>query len=314
MKRILSLLLLLSFNFCVTQPNAQTEKTFLPENNNNENRIDQQSFQPSDTIVKLPQFFSELYKHHYPEIRNTWQEAFNTFCERENLSKSSAENQKAFLELQFYHQLFTSDGVRNCSTGGILNIPYLWHWVTPNPRHEIEYLPKSKPLKEIKPGKEFSRYRSMADVDRVPSVFFKDLVTETPQYEHPSCGEFYTFGWCSEREMAFVQLLSNYGYRGKVVASGNHSWSAFLIFMENDTGEKIPFEISIDNTFDGIIRKRLPGKPNAKNWQSDFGKGKLPAWYNKMANSGKQRKSIQNINVSKAVMTRINALVETYWK
>ncbi|MFH1843193.1 MAG: hypothetical protein ABIF77_08285 [bacterium] len=38
---------------------------------------------------------------------------------------------------------------------------------------------------------------------------------------------FHTFSWCSEREMAFVALLTALGYRGKIEQAGIHTWSAF---------------------------------------------------------------------------------------
>ncbi|MEM7657839.1 MAG: hypothetical protein AAF399_17065 [Bacteroidota bacterium] len=232
---------------------------------------DRQSFIPSDSTLPLPTFFSELFQSYQGDLDKYWADSFARLSESQWLDKQSAENLNTYLEITFFHQLFTSKSARNGIKGGILQIPYLWHWVTPNPRHEIIYLPLQEPLKDQQPTKRFSRYQSMADVDRTPSLFLQDLISVEPPYSHPACGEFYSFGWCSEREMAFVQLMSNYGYLGKVVTSGNHSWTSLLVSMKEQDGQEVQMEVRVDNTFDQLYWNRAPEGLSTEEWLNDHG-------------------------------------------
>ena len=65
-------------------------------------------------------------------------------------------------------------------------------------------------------GEGYKKYKSAADADRRPYLYLKDLVSKKNKYYHPECSGFYTFGWCSEREMAFNCLLAIMGYKCKI--------------------------------------------------------------------------------------------------
>ena len=163
------------------------------------------------------------------------------------------------------HDLFTSQSATNGSKGEILNIPYMWHWVTPNPRHQISFTASKTLLQDMKPPIEFSKYNSYADIDRTPFLYLTDLVAESPKYYSESYGEFSTFGWCSEREMAFVFLFEMMGFDGKVMAEGNHSWSEFLITMNLNDKNSANFMVKVDNTFDTLNWETIQNS-DINNW------------------------------------------------
>ena len=269
-------------------------------------------FQPSDTVLPLTTFFSELFAHYYPSLEKKYVASFEQTCQTYELSSEDEDNKRKFYEIRFFHDLFTCNSASNGAMGGALRIPYLWHWVTPNPRHQITYLPTGELLTDIRPPKAFARYNSTADIDRTPALFLKDLATDEPQYQHPACGKFYTFGWCSEREMAFVQLMAVYGYTGKVVPEGNHSWSAFLVAMKDMNGNVKRMHVSVDNTFDMLDWEPITNVSKAE-WLKDFEAGKLPAWYNRKAHSPTEAAQIQDIVISEKAMMRISRQIGKYF-
>src|SRR5690606_2732979 len=87
-------------------------------------------------------------------------------------------------DLHVLHHLMTGDRPVNYEYGpGLWQIPYMWNWE--GSRKSITK--HGTPIREQ---------------DRTPLIFFKDLV-DTVAFEGPVGQRFYTFGWCSEREMAF---------------------------------------------------------------------------------------------------------------
>ena len=303
-----SLILLISFCLLACQENLSQNHQAAESA---ESESIRNAFQPSDSLLTLSAFFSELFTHYYPTLQQKHAAAFKRLCESYKLSPDAEGNERKFYEIQFFHDLFTCNSASNGAVGGILQIPYLWHWVTPNPRHQIKYLPSGELLKDIRPPKAFARYNSTADIDRTPALFLKDLATDEPQYTHPACGEFYTFGWCSEREMAFVQLMATYGYTGKVVPAGNHSWSAYLVRMEATDGQSVQMQVSVDNTFDRVDWEPLP-KVSKAGWLKDFEAGRLPEWYNRKAHAAAEAAQIREITISQKAMLRIAGQVEEY--
>jgi hypothetical protein len=144
------------------------------------------------------------------------------------------------LKFYFWHKLFTcSDSVDGNNTG-IWQIPYFWHYQEPNQRYKIVMLPDSLKLNKIKPPTGYSAYKTHADIDRSPLIYLHDLFSNSAEYYHPLCSKFKTFGWCSEREMAFNMILKLYGYECKVYVSPPHSWSeVYGKFISSEAGKSI---------------------------------------------------------------------------
>lgn len=64
--------------------------------------------------------------------------------------------------------------------------------------------------------------------DRTPAVFYRDWV-DTVAYRGPGGEEFYTFGWCSEREMAFAAVAWLWGYEPVIIVRGGHAFTLVAI-------------------------------------------------------------------------------------
>ncbi len=268
---------------------------------------------PQVQDLDIIQFFNELYiqyKVDYQKIRNN---QYLNFCEKYQIDKNNEVNQDKFLKLYFLHDLFTGSGVTDGSYGGILKIPYFWHWVNPNPRHRILRNSDRVNLTKIQPPPEFSRYNSFADIDRIPSLFLSDLFKDNANYYHPDCGEFYTFGWCSEREMSFCLLLSLLGYEGKIYQQGIHVSSQFWIEFNDKDNKLVIILADVDNTFD-IIHWEKRSSNEKSIWLKDFGNGEQNEWYNKKARAKDEIKLVMNIKVSEKANKRIKKLVDEYLK
>lgn len=262
--------------------------------------------QAEQTDPAIFSFFDKLFKEHYTKFKEKNSDEFNQICDKYRLDAKDEENQKTFCQVRFYHDLLTGNGASDCVKGGILQIPYFWHWIDPNPRHEILKLPDSTKHGSLKPPKEFARYKSYADIDRVPSLFLTDLVSETPGYYHPDCGEFYSFGWCSEREMSYCSLMSGNGYKCKIKQEGIHTWSEVWASFRTKDSVMIPLYAVVDNTFDYMRWVFLDSSINQKEWlTTDYGSGSNVAWYNEVFRSGEQMKNVRDIKVPLEASNRI---------
>ncbi len=261
----------------------------------------------------IPDFFEALISNHLTDFKDVCEEEYQQFCQQNTINAQDSVNERMYYSLKILHELFTSQTAANCSTGEILNMPYQWHWVTPNPRHMIQFSKDKKLLVATKPTKEFGKYKSWADIDRTPYLFLRDMVSEQPGYYSKSCGTFSTFGWCSEREMAFVALTALLGMKGKVVAENNHSWSEFCISMTGEKGKVKYFQVKIDNTFKqfswSALRKTEIGK-----WENYIGNAGHSKWYNDQATSARLHTKIKNHKVPVAASARIERQVVRYLK
>ncbi len=170
----------------------------------------------------IPNFFMRLVTNHKYKFYKRDSLSYLDFCEQNDLNTKDTSNFEKYYTLSILHQLFTSKTARNGSRGEILNIPYFWHWVNPNPRYKIYATENKRLIKDLKPSNDFGRYKSRADIDRTPFLYWTDLFTAKPQYYAAGCDTFSTFGWCSEREMACVCLMDILNFEGKIVAEGNH--------------------------------------------------------------------------------------------
>ncbi len=279
--------------------------------NNGENRISQSlnaKIHHYDSLT-IPQFFLKLADNHSKDFMQIDKEEFTDFCASNELNADDTTNIKKFFTLKIIHALFTSENASNGSRGKILNIPYFWHWCIPNPRHSIRLAENNKLLKDMKPPAEFSKYNSFADIDRTPYLFISELCMENQKYYTPECDSFATFGWCSEREMAFVCLMELIGYEGKVIVSGNHSWSEFIVGMFEKTGKRHDFIVKVDNTFDNVKWDGTADIPSWKAWKSA---SKTALWYDQKAHAQSERDKTKHFMVSPITMGRIEQAVVKY--
>jgi hypothetical protein len=223
------------------------------------------------------------------------------------LSPEDSANQARILNALFLHRLLTTSAPADGARGGILESVYFWHWVTPNPRHQIRRLPDSALLAKCKPHPQHAMYRSWADMDRTPDLFLADMVSDRPRYFHPDFGSFFTFGWCSEREMAFHLLLVRMGYTAKIKFQGNHVWTEVLISGKGVDGTTKTGILRVDNTFDQVGAQPLD-KPVAA-WLADVGPGKDVVAMNAKARSPQQLGRVESLEVEAAAKARIGAQV-----
>ena len=113
--------------------------------------------------------------------------------------------------------------------------------------------------------------------------------------------------------MAFVLTMELLGYKGKVVSSGNHSWSAFWVTFINKEGQKQLIEMEVDNTFNGMQGNPLATESNFTAWQKDIEDRKLPRWYNQKAHSLSEKEKVKNLIVSEPVAARIEKQVLAFF-
>jgi hypothetical protein len=194
----------------------------------------------------------------------------------------------------------------------VLGIPYFWHWVDPNPRDSIVLLPDSIALSTVAPPASFAKYKSFAAIDRTPALFLSDLVSESPRYRHDDCGEFFTFGWCSEREMAFLALMTCLGYEGRIRQEGIHSWSELWCQLTADGGTPVPVIAAIDNTYGSLEWNRAPLGASSRQWKEDAGGSKELRWYNATARSARQHAELRGAAVTRVAGERIRARVRDW--
>ncbi len=259
--------------------------------------------------ASIPDFFNELFTAVQTEYSAFRAAEFAEFCAENQLAAADPVNQETFFRVNFLHDLLTTSGAADCARGGFLRIPYFWHWIQPNPRHLITSLPEAKLLTAVKPPAPYERYASFADIDRVPALYLGDLVAEAPGYSHPHCGSFFSFGWCSEREMAFTALVVAWGYAGKIWQSGIHTYSVVCGEFKKTDGSAVVLAADVDNTFASISWHRIPGTMPQDQWLTDIGAGAQIAWYNRQARSPGQITALQETPVGAEARARISRLV-----
>jgi hypothetical protein len=214
--------------------------------------------------------FEELYQDSKAKFQDAKLDDYHYFV-KENKLQDLPESRDIYYRIAYLHELFTSDWPEDGSRGGLLDIPYFWHWVEPNSRLEIskaDILISSLPV---------DRYASYAMVDRTPEIFLSDLV-DSMYFSHPDYGNFYTFGWCSEREMSYRSILRHWGFNSKVVAYGGHSWTEVVADFISTKGKGITLYISVDNTFNDI--KWQKHSDTTKRSKEEL---RLERWYNKIS-------------------------------
>lgn len=187
----------------------------------------------------------------------------------------------------------------------------MWHWINPNPRHSILLKESKTTLDKIRTTSEFKNYNSFADIDRTPFLYISELFLEKEKYTSKSCESFATFGWCSEREMAFNCLLDLMNFTSKVTTVGNHCWTEVLIEFKTNSNSKINFIAKIDNSFHQFSLTKIEPK-NIFDWKSKLGNSAQEKWYNKKAHSTLEKKKILSFSPSKESFIRIENAINFY--
>jgi len=257
----------------------------------------------------LPDFFRALAIEFRATFAADDPGALGAFCTEHGLDATDPTNQSTYHEIMFLHALFTGDGVDDGDRGGLLRIPYFWHWVDPNPRHEIRLVTDGRLLVTLPPPTPYTRYASQADIDRVPLLYLGDLVAERPRYRHPRYGTFETFGWCSEREMAFLALMLALGHDGKIVQEGIHVWTELWCELVTASGGRAVITVRVDNTFDRVRWTALLGGTERAQWLTQVGQGGQVAWYNRIARAPAQQNGLRLLEVGEAAATRMRTRV-----
>lgn len=164
-------------------------------------------------------------------------------------------------DLRRLHQVLTTDWPENFRG----EIPYVTNW--DGVRKEIR-----------KNG------RPAIEQDRTPTIFYRDLV-DTISYTARG-EEFYTFGWCSEREMAFAAAAWLMGFEPVIIVQAGH---AFTLVAIDGVLHKV------DNTYDRFE-------------VYDYGYVPAPTtplerWYNRKARA--EAAELKNITVAPQSWSRI---------
>lgn len=259
--------------------------------------------------LTIPEFFEELTKNQKAQLLN-FDSSYLDVLIQYDVDTSDSNLINNFYTVNCLHLLFTSEGAADCSKGFVLNIPYYWHWVDPNPRHSIKKLKTDVLLNETAPPAKFGKYASYADIDRTPVLFLTEMLSPEPLY-YSECDTFSTFGWCSEREMAFVCLNNAIGNNGKVVTDGNHSWSEFVTKFKTNQNDTLYVLTTVDNTFNSISNSTIE-YDEYNEWLINLGDNKMAKWYNKMALSKEAINTICSIFVEKQVMQNIDKKLSNF--
>lgn len=262
--------------------------------------------------VPISAFLDTAFVNNRPGIETRLAPRYASLCRALGVPDTAALNRDALMPLLFLHALLTTRDAVDCRTGGILATTYLWHWVSPNPRHALRRLPDSALLTRLPPPPGYGKYKSWADVDRLPALYLGDLFGYPARYWHPACGEIRTFGWCSEREMAFGALMASRGIRFKIKQEGIHVWTEVLLDLRRKDGKARPSVVALDHTFDTV--EGWPLKGAAAAWARDFGDGAQVGWYNQVAHSREQVRKVQALVVEPGAGIRIHERIRSWQK
>ena len=201
-------------------------------------------------------------------------------------------------KLAFMHMLLTSNYAWDNDDFGGFKIPYFWNFTSSNPRDSILMISKGRRLKYLPPPAG-APSRSMATLERVPPIFWGDFLTDEPMYQWIDSSRFYTFGWCSEKEMAYKSWMALSGLSGTIAFRGNHVW------MEVEVKGLPGLFFYIDNTFNRfeikLINEKTPIDPKDHylTWYNQNGSDKaILAKLKAMTVSPKRAKAIEQQIVS----------------
>jgi hypothetical protein len=278
----------------------------------------------SPQSVGFVRFWKDVISRYSPAYLRCDSVAFVEFCKGHNLDLDHDRNKRMYATLGLLHNMLTAPSPDNCATDGILQIPYYWHWGPDRPRQHIIWSLTGQRLDQISPPAAFKRYRSYADIDRTPDIFWQNLLSERPMFYTATCDSFYTFGWCSEREMAFQAFLHTLGFYdqetgyansvGRVIAEGPHSWSEMALQLTADTGKPVWLICRIDNTY-GSMKWRAASDAdvmNLKNYTSQC--DQECKRYNRKASSPDIHATLRALRVSAPVQQRIATQLDEFFR
>lgn len=208
----------------------------------------------ADNVLRT--LVNDQIKNQQAELRN----GFDVLVAEDGV-ENNAFNFRQYAYVQVMHNLFTAEGPVNGSslTG---DMPYIWHWVEPNPRNFI--ILKGTYIEDIP----YEGYKSFAMADRVPNIFLTDFFSDN-KYTHPLIGSFSTFGWCSEREMSYATVMESLGFNTNIVSLGSHTWSNVSVHFQKG-GDAVTFVAGVDNTYNstvwGLQIPQVSGKNRLEDW------------------------------------------------
>ncbi|HNY30259.1 MAG TPA: hypothetical protein PKO15_05165 [Fibrobacteria bacterium] len=262
---------------------------------------------PAAACRNLVPFLRELQAEHRPSLLRTLGPDVSRISRSLGFRQDDSATTEAILAPLFLHHLLTTTAPVDGQRGGVLETVYFWHWISPNPRHRIRMLPDSSLLTAHRPHPRHPSYRTFADMDRTPDLFLSDLVSEEPRYNHPEFGTFTTFGWCSEREMAYALILRRMGYLAKIRFQGNHVWTEVLIQGATKDGSSGSGVLVVDNTF--ASAEPAPLRQPVAAWLSDVGRGRDVVSMNAKAGASAQVRFVDSLQVGPKATSRIRGLV-----
>jgi hypothetical protein len=194
-------------------------------------------------------------------------------------------------KLAYMHMLLTCHYSVDGDTSGGFGIPYFWNYTDHNPREHIVNLKKGKPLNQL----------GIATQDRTPLIFWGDYMTDEPQYSYEHISAFYSFGWCSEREMAFKAWLGVAGISSKIGIKADHVWA------EVELPGMPGYFLYIDNTFN-----RFEVWPESKRPPLEVG-NKYIDWYNQQGSDKTIRKKLAAFTISGKRATELQKRIVNYF-
>jgi hypothetical protein len=201
-------------------------------------------------------------------------------------------------KLAYMHLLLTCYYSVDGDTSGGFGIPYFWNYTNHNPRETIVNIKKGKTLKQIPVN---SAGASMATLDRTPYIFWNDFMTDEPQYSWVHISAFYSFGWCSEREMAFKAWLTVLGIKSTIGIKADHVWTEVPLPGQPD------YFLFIDNTFN-----RFEVWPVSKKPPLEIG-NKYINWYNQQGADKAIAKKLSALSVSSKRAASLEHQIVTYF-
>ena len=235
----------------------------------------------------IANYFSSLCNKYMDGFALRELKEWSEFCKQTDVDSKDLVTMRKFYTILIMHQLLTTVACSNGAAGNILNIPYFWHYCTPNPRDKI-----------LTNG-QYRKWNSRAE--RVPHIFLGDLVATSVKYSYPGIEPFSTFGWCSEREMSYACMIRLMGYRCWVIAPSNHAWTEVQIPVRMLSGAIDTVLVRVDNTFNRLTYAKA-GFATHNNIYSDSGLN-----MNEVA-------QVRALQVGKAARERIDKAVEDYLK
>jgi hypothetical protein len=206
----------------------------------------------------------------------------------------------AVAKLAYMHLLLTCYYSVDGDTSGGFGIPYFWNYTNHNPRENIINIKKGKNLKQI-PAYPGSGGASMATLDRTPFIFWNDFMTDEPQYSWGHISAFYSFGWCSEREMAYKAWLAVLGIKSTIGIKADHVWT------EVELPGLPGYFLFIDNTFN-----RFEVWPVNKKPPLEVG-NKYITWYNQQGSDKAIQKKLSALTISPKRAADLEKQIVTYF-